>query len=272
MHRLSVLFVGHVDRPEFRGAFRWLRTHSILHDVAGIDEATELLAEGKMRPELIVVAKSRPGEVSSAQLDGLRRMAPLARITGLLGSWCEGEPRSGRVWPGVYRSYWYHWPARIAKDLPDIATGRCPAWGLPVTSTDDEYILFSAGQPPTPHRGLVAIVTESTVTSEGLSDACRQAGYATVCIAPDQIESSVLEGPSLLISDCGPLDHNVLCDIQRLAARHHPAPVISLILHPRPEDIDRVRSAGAAAVVAKPFMLDDLYWELDRLANTASIS
>jgi DNA-binding NarL/FixJ family response regulator len=53
--------------------------------------------------------------------------------------------------------------------------------------------------------------------------------------------------------------------LRRLAADLRPAPVIALLGFPRVEDRDRAVAAGAAAVLSKPLLLEDLYWQLDRL-------
>ena len=50
-------------------------------------------------PDVIVVAQAFPGQFSHQAIDRLRRLAPLARMVGLMGSWCEGEMRTGSPWP-----------------------------------------------------------------------------------------------------------------------------------------------------------------------------
>ena len=44
-----------------------------------------------------------------------------------------------------------------------------------------------------------------------------------------------------------------------------PAPLIALLDFPRIEDVERARSAGAAAVLSKPLQLEDLFWHLERV-------
>jgi CheY-like chemotaxis protein len=41
-------------------------------------------------------------------------------------------------------------------------------------------------------------------------------------------------------------------------------PIIVLTGFPRIEDIERLKSAGATAVVAKPFLADDLLWQIEQ--------
>src|SRR3954470_20589101 len=72
-----VQLLGDVDHSDFRHALGLLRNDS--HLIAHLEE----------RPELILVAQSRPDAISSYDLNQLRRAAPLAGIIALLGSWCE---------------------------------------------------------------------------------------------------------------------------------------------------------------------------------------
>ena len=45
-------------------------------------------------------------------------------------------------------------------------------------------------------------------------------------------------------------------------------PIVALLGFPRVEDRDRALAAGATAVLAKPLLLDDLFWQLDQLIGT----
>ena len=93
-----VKLVGEIDHPDFRDAIELLRSDARVADAGAT-------------PELNVVAQSRPDSICSDQLNHLQRAAPLAGIAALLGSWCEGETRTVRPWPGIQRLYWYEFPA-----------------------------------------------------------------------------------------------------------------------------------------------------------------
>ena len=76
------------------------------------------LAEGLPAPHGIVLAQAYPGQFSPVAIDRLRNLAPLARLIAILGSWCEGEPRSGHPLPGVIRIYWHQAAERIRREFP----------------------------------------------------------------------------------------------------------------------------------------------------------
>src|SRR5215475_14097263 len=116
--RPTVLFLGDTEHADFR-------------------DAAELLRDGSnspvtpTSPELIVVAHSRPGAVCTEQIETVRRTWPLASIVVIAGSWCEGELRTGRPWPGVHRLYWYEFQEWWHRQLKLRAAGRCPDWARP---------------------------------------------------------------------------------------------------------------------------------------------
>lgn len=111
-------------------------------------------AEFDDEPDLCVLLASRPGEFSQAAVDRIRRAAPLARIVGLLGAWCEGEARSGHLWPAVPRIYWHRWQEWFQGELATLTAGRCGTLSLPLTTTDEERLLHAGGaaRPPRPGR------------------------------------------------------------------------------------------------------------------------
>ena len=128
---LSILLIGDADRREFRQA---------RDELAALGASGGLPASRPRRPcwrgeeaavDVIVVAQARPGEFSHAGIERLRQSAPLARVVALLGSWCEGEVRSGKPWPAAVRTYWHQWPARADRELrrlalgPRVRPGRC---------------------------------------------------------------------------------------------------------------------------------------------------
>jgi hypothetical protein len=240
------------------------------------------LRDGEVVPDLIVIAQTFPGQFSHHEVDQLRRLAPLSQIVGIMGSWCEGEMRTGAPWPGVVRTYWHQWAARSSQQLGRLANGKCCSWTLPSTTTEEERLLAdrdvdcrvrethqsSSGnimvrftRPTSPAvRGLVVISARSCEMAQWLTAACRGHGYATVwqrLPATPQVA-----GAAAAIFDGTDLGSEEYRELQRLVAAVHPAPVIVLLAFPRIEDRDRARSAGAAAVVSKPVNVDDLFWEV----------
>lgn len=264
MMKPRVLLIGDETHPEFAEAVDSLRRQTDFQWVSAISSALAHVDAASSPPDLVVLAQSRAGQFSDGQISSLRRAVPLARIVALLGSWCEGEARTGRPWPGTTRLYWHRWSPWFARELERLSDGRCPTWGLPVTATADEMIDFSIHDAQPASGGLIAVRARRGCTYDALADACRSAGYATVWLRDDQHVQ--VQGPAAVIWDdthCGAAQ---AARIAVTAEAVRPAPLIALFHFLRLHDRRRALAAGAAAVLSKPMLIDDLFWHLNRLA------
>jgi len=264
MPELTILIVGHTERAEFREALASLARLGRLMAATTIEEAVARLADGALAPDLIVVAQAFPGEFSAEALDRLRQLAPLARVLGLLGTWCEGETRTGKPWPGAIRVYWHEWQPRAEQELPQLSEGIGSSWSLPLTASEEERLLAQAEQPLEPRTGLIAIATRQFDMHDWLAAACRRRGSTTVWLRPPYVSP---EGLTAAIFDATDCQGEELQQLRQLTATLSPAPVVVLMDFPRVEDRDRVLAAGAAAVVSKPLLIEDLFWRLDHVTG-----
>ena len=230
-----------------------------------VDSAVGLLASGQFLPDVIVVAQAFPGQFAAEAVDRLRCLAPLARVVGLMGSWCEGEVRTGRPWPAAIRVYWHQWPAGCARDLGRLREGLASTWGLPATASEEERFLSMAEEPirRTSQGALIAIHTPWFEMQDWLSAACRRRGYSTVWLRGDR--PSRVAGVKAAVFDATECRGEEAAFLERLVAAIRPAPVLALLDFPRVDDCDRALAAGATAVLAKPLLIDDLFWHLDRM-------
>ena len=142
---LSILLLGDTNRPEFQEARACLARWGLVVEFADAESAAAALAEGRILPDVIVVAQAFPGQFSHQAIDRLRRVTPLARVLGVMGSWCEGEMRSGSPWPATVRTYWHQWPARCHREFCRFAKGKSCSWALPLTATEEERLLVESG-------------------------------------------------------------------------------------------------------------------------------
>lgn len=269
-----MLLLGDTDRSEFRRARATLEGLGQVTILPDPPSAAAALAAGQLDPDLIVVARAHPGEFSQRAVEGLRRQCPLAPVVALLGSWCEGEMRTGRPWPGTIRVYWHQWPARCARELGRIRRGERSAWGLPTTASDEERLLPASDRPGEPGGGLVAISARAYETQDWLSAAARSRGFSTVWLHPAR--PAHVEGARALIF-AGSHGRGAELDMLRglrvalgLPPAPHPAPVIALLDFPRIEDSRRMLADGAATVLSKPVQVDDLLGELSRVLTPSA--
>ncbi len=268
MDRVTILLVGDTDRSEFRDARAALDAAGDVVEAADPQHAAAILADGQLAPEVIVVAKTYPTQFSDAAIDRLRRAAPLARVLVLLGSWCEGEMRSGKPWPATVPIYWHQWPPRASGEFDHMRQGECSVWGLPITATEEERLLLAASRPLPVRQGLVAIHTRRFEVQDWLSVACRSLGLSTVWLRPPH--TARVEGAAAAIFDGSDCRGDEPAQLEDLAAKLAPTPVIALLDFPRIEDHRRALDAGASAVISKPLLVEDLFWELDRVWESAA--
>jgi DNA-binding NarL/FixJ family response regulator len=260
---LSILLIGRIHRAEFREAVARLEQYGHVFTAADMAEAAELLAEGSPAADLIVLAQSFPGEMSARALDSLRRVAPLSRIVGLMGSWCEGEVRSGDPWPAAIRVYWHQWRDRCANELQRLCSHRQAAWALPATATEEERLLLDSLEPLPTGTGLVVVRSSAFDMADWLCDACRRQGYAVLWL--DQRHLPRIEGAAAGLLDLPDAGEQDFAELQQFAAQLRPAPVLVLMHFPRTQDVRRAVQHGAAGVLSKPIQLEDLLGHLARV-------
>ncbi len=275
MSPLSILLLGGAGRAEFRDARASLGQWGVVREAGDVETAAAALAEGELSPDVIVVAQSRPGEFPHQAIDRLRRLAPLARILGLMGSWCEGEMRSGSPWSASARVYWHQWAARCGREFQRLADGEPSSWALPVTATEEERLLADVSSPchrphPSPlpagegtrqRRGVVVIRSRSSEMADWLLAACR--GHGLAAVWQRRPAAARVEGATAAVFDAVELDDAERDELSRFAAAAQPSPTIALLAFPRIDDCRRALSAGAVAVLSKPVAMEDLFWQVD---------
>ncbi len=256
-HRPRVCLVGEHEHPDFSDVVAVLRSESELT----FDAAT------RVRPELIIVARSRPGVMGGRLVEQLRRAAPLAGVVALLGSWCEGQARASRPTHDAPRLYWYEFAPWWRRQLALHVAGRCPDWARP------ECLAFQPQPLRTPYsvlstqhaisRGIVALRTPRWETADALADVLQRAGHATVWQPPGR-PVPVIRGVAAGIWEGGQLDDREAEDLAEFCRRlaRDSAPVIALLDFPRRDRCEMACQVGAAIVLGKPWINADLLGSL----------
>jgi hypothetical protein len=268
---LRILLLGETDRPEFCGACRCLEHWGTVYAVKTFDAALARLTAGEIVPDVMVVAQAFPGQFSCEAIDRLRRLAPLARVVGLMGSLCEGEMRTGLPWPGVVRAYWHQWTPRTCRELSRLAHGRSGSWSLPPTATEEERLLVAVATERNREAdgrgflGTVLVHARSREMGEWLAAACADQGWSACCRR--ELGDIDCENTVAAIYDIDTADFDA-CDLQGFVSAVQPVPVIALMGFPRESEQHRVLSAGVAAVLSKPLMVEDLFWTLETVKKS----
>ena len=212
--------------------------------------------------DLIIVAQSRPGQFAQAEIESWQQRYPLTPVIVVLGSWCEGEMRSGKPLIGVPRLYWHQFSAQYEDFTEQIIAGKPTRWHLPSTSTRSDVLLtLPAANTAPPHPiPSIAIYTRLQTDYEMLSDICRPlAAEINWCspVPPTCEPVSVANDPLPISLSLINLDHGfgeAFETASKLQAIHPRAPFILLTGFPRQDDLQRFQEDfPRCAVVSKPF-------------------
>jgi DNA-binding response OmpR family regulator len=114
---------------------------------------------------------------------------------------------------------------------------------------------------------LVAVCSQEHATGDWLCATCRRAGYTAEWLRPGDSRHDAKPSAGVFDSSDRPEQYE---DLRRFAAALHPAPVVAIMGFPRVEDRDRALDSGAASVLSKPLLVEDLFWELDRLLGAVT--
>ncbi len=284
----AILFIGDAQRHEFSAAAKWLQDRGA-RLASDIPTALTVLDDSDFSPAVIVLAQLASQPFTADRIEKLRRTAPLARIIRLLGPWLEGESRSGRPIPASLRTHWEQWPARIqqpihlaVQNLESKQTVSPLLWSLPLTATEDDRLLaifggdipansssdqvaLTASAAPAP---LIAVRAQHRETAHTLCDICHARGWKSLWLRTLPVETPISVNAVLFdLTSNTPQELELLKAMKAITGT---APLIALVGFPRPEDISQLQSAGAAAVISKPFLANDLIWQTEQLLLSPS--
>jgi len=257
--RPTVVWIGDPRHREFRSAVGWLQRHTALQMVPSAGAYVRRLPDAAGRT--VIIAQSRPGQVTHDEVRQIARKSPLAHLVALLGSWCEGETRTGKPWPGVTRVYWHQWAVRCSTELScDL---RPTSWQLPRTASPIEGLLHAVSAPVAPRKGTLGICSPNASLCESIVAACSTVGYTGVSVDGGGLRD-VPPLDAVVWDGQGPNAGN-WDQLARIAERCDPAPVAAMLGFPRYADLQLARQHGARSILSCPFLLRDLWALIEQL-------
>ena len=231
--------------------------------------ATRYLAAGG-QAMLVVLVQSYPEQYTQSDIEALRGAAPLARIACVDGPWCEGRSRTGRRFYGVWRIYWHQQTSRLAQEFQRIAAGQLPAWSTPLTVSENELMVqslsaFSLYELAGLH---VLIDAQPAETRDNLFSALTRAGANPIYRDQSEPKARI----DAIVWDDEGRSLRVRPKLAAMAVEYPSVPVIALLGFPRHNDYDCLTTLNdfPLRVLAKPFELRDLGWELINVTGRAS--
>ena len=82
-------------------------------------------------PDFVLVMKGFGGEFAEETVREIKRELPITPILTILGSWCEGEARTGVPLNGVHNVMWYDFLSMAPLEFQAAALGFPTVWALP---------------------------------------------------------------------------------------------------------------------------------------------
>lgn len=217
--------------------------------------------------QLVVVACSRRDQFSESELESLVAMAKPAPVILLLGSWCEGESRSGQPIPGIQRVYWHQWQGRIDRFARCMDGESESQWHLPRTANDADKILIesaavgraqNAASQTKANGNWLGVSAATEHSYDMVRDAVGAFGWQAMWIEFTTWEAKEVPELELIFIDAN--SWSVACELRAKWIREQfkERPIVLLINFPRSEELQAATDFGIDAVVSKPFQLNDI--------------
>ena len=228
----GVCVLGSLNSPELRLASDWL-TQAECDFFPTLEEL--LGAEANVTPRLIVIVQTTRGQFHESIVSKLNHRFPDTRILLLVGSWSEGETRSGTPLPDVERVYASEFVTRMDRySLPEKQAIE-PSTANAIIISHDNCFAES--------------VVESIIVAGGNAVAVRANSH--VC-APNA---------NVVIYDAHPNLDRRSTELTQWRQKCK-LPIAVMVDFPRGFEVDQLLALGAATVLPKPFSLDDLLFRV----------
>lgn len=250
------MLVGDWHLSEFAASLDGIPSAKSWQSFADLQAVAEFLSDSAEPPELVFLTQPLPDAYEQAEVDRLQQRAPLSRIVVVAGTWCEGELRTGKPLSGVIRLYWYELASWWQAAARRRDAGLCPLWSQPLDQSQ-------AGRWSSANQLAAANKTNNQVCI----DASDYAVYESLSAALKAFSIDAawagreLEGADKLtqlgIWDGGQLSAREITRLASFCSKIN-GPVVALLDFPRVEHFEQARAVGATAVLAKPYIVEEL--------------
>lgn len=269
-----IAIIGDVNRREFREVLETARETTETRAFRDLKSLSDWVGNSTFLPriDLGILLHSYPGEHREQELLRLQGNYPITPFVSVLGSWCEGEMRTGKPLPVHSRFYWYEWASRGAKEFHNWTRGGFSSFHFPTTFGKEEEIHFLQThrrtgfvEPPSsdtnsPLGVVVSLQSPNCPDREMnllLAEILKNNGYSVQGWNSGELEEkSGSENPLCLLADIGAEFSPSLSEqLTRLRKFFPHATVLLFFNGPRIEEYDTFLRIAADHVFSKPFEL-----------------
>lgn len=258
----QILMVGEYRHREFQNAVAQMEQVADVVCFRGADAALNWLRSAGGSPRWIVAAQSRPGQFYAPELEALFALSPLSRMVVLLGSWCEGETRSGTPYPGIERVYFHSWRPWFDRQWQGTYQS---ALLLSRTATPNDYGLADSRSSLPILSANIGISSRNADTVDALKDAFRGTGASLTWLSDYPI---VLEPSDLDLA----IAHDVEPRYGRMQAISHieslypNLPIVALVDFPRWDELESLRER-VEGFISQPYRIGDLIGTVSQILS-----
>lgn len=273
---VRILLTGDYWHRDFRPLLHQLSCYVTMAPIETLisESRTPTSSPFSSEVDLVVVAISVRDQIDSATLETISQMHAPTPVVCLLGSWCEGETRSGHPAAGIPRVYWHQWQGRFERFVEAINSDTLSPWSLPRTANESDQIqaasnLIAKSTAETSSSKIqpqdsIAVSALTAHSYEMLADAIKSLGGTSQWIEMLAWEAKSVSPPSLICIDADSWSPECELRIRDLRAEFGRTPIAILLNFPREDELDSLKNWGIDSVVSKPFQLGDLKTIIDR--------
>ena len=262
MKEHTILVTGEYWHPDFQPFISTLDIPVTMVPIEKIESVKDY------KFDLVLVAQSRRNQISDEDIESLQALFINLPVVALLGSWCEGEPRSGAPWPGVTRVYWHQWEGRYDRFVEQLDHEGITDWHAPRTSSVADQIaglkkaaVNSASGSRMEYIGVSAWTRDQY---EMIADSVKHFGWRCGWVERALWDGATSRLVSAICVDADSWSGDLQNRLKWIHDEIPEAPMVLLLSYPRQDEMDAIRRAGVAEVVSKPFELADLESALKR--------
>ena len=238
------------------------------------EKLAQLIAPAEQN-SAVLIAQSRRGSVSQTFINHVRNLFPHAPIALLLGSWCEGETRSGSPLQGVSRMYWHEWNGSYGSlvarlhahgiHLPHALNHRRPSQILRSVESQPGGPTHSAG-PANIQPCVVGVSALTLCQYETLEEPLRALGATPVWLEQSTWRACDPQEIAAICLDSDGVGELLYGRVELAREIVPTAPLILTLNFPRKEELHELRAElNVKAVVSKPFDLHMLWQALEKV-------
>ena len=248
----KVLFTGDFWHSDFKSV---LSQFEVPVTLVSFEKAKSLAASDF---DLVVIAQARRGQHSETEVEELRTRFSTTPVVALLGSWCEGETRSGTPWPGVPRVYWHQWEGRYQKFVSQLEHHKITDWHAARTSTiADQVVKSQTIDVPNPIQ-CIAISAWTNRQHAMVADAVNHFGWTSCWIERAAWNAETSSAIDAIVIEADSWSAELASRVKWVRRQVGDCPIVLITNYPRQNNLEEIKAAGISEVVSKPFELNAL--------------